>query len=109
MPVNGSVIAAIDRRSRSADVVALSETLLASVSASDFLHLVTDQASAADAQLKHLADWVRDLTDRLFELSTLGVQNRVDAELLRLAKNAGVATMLHGSNLRLDIPILPVR
>jgi CRP-like cAMP-binding protein len=30
------------------------------------------------------------LSDRLFELSTLGVQNRVHAEILRLAREAGV-------------------
>ena len=33
---------------------------------------------------------MRDLTDRVFDFSTLGVQNRVHAELLRLAKEAGV-------------------
>jgi CRP/FNR family cyclic AMP-dependent transcriptional regulator len=83
-------LAAIDRRLRSADVVARAETLLASICATEFIQLIAENPGVADAQVKHLVDWVRDLTDRLFDLSTLGVQNRVDAELLRLAKEAGV-------------------
>jgi CRP/FNR family cyclic AMP-dependent transcriptional regulator len=83
-------LAAIDRRVRSADVVALSETLVASLRRDDFLRLIAENLSAADAQMKHLVGWVRALTDRLFDLSTLGVQHRVQAELLRLANDAGV-------------------
>ena len=40
--------------------------------------------------LLRLVDCVRELTDRIFDFSTLGVQNRVHAELLRLARQAGV-------------------
>ena len=83
-------LAAIDRRLRSADVVARSEALLASISAAYFKRLLSEEKSASVAQIAHLIDWVRDLSDRLFDLSTLGVQNRVDAALLRLAKASGV-------------------
>ena len=47
---------------------------------------------------------VRDLTERVFEFSTLGVQNRVHAELLRLAKQAGSRETGAGSILRRSIP-----
>jgi len=91
-------LAAIDHRVRSADVVARAETLLASIRATEFIRLIAENPAVSDAQMKHLIDWVRDLTDRLFDLSTLGVQNRVDAELLRLAKEAGVV----GNMARID-------
>jgi CRP/FNR family cyclic AMP-dependent transcriptional regulator len=83
-------LSAIDRRLRSADVVAWCDSLLASISAKDFRRLLAEEKSASDAQLAHLVGWVRDLSARLFDLSTLGVQNRVDAEILRLAQEAGV-------------------
>jgi len=41
---------------------------------------------------------VRRLSDRVFDLSTLGVQNRIHAELLRLARQAGVT----GNAARID-------
>ena len=40
--------------------------------------------------MHRLVTSVRELTERVFDLSTLGVQNRVHAELLRLARQAGV-------------------
>jgi CRP/FNR family transcriptional regulator, cyclic AMP receptor protein len=43
-----------------------------------------------DRLVLRLAASVRELTERVFEFSTLGVQNRVHAELLRLARHAGV-------------------
>ena len=56
----------------------------------DFIDLVLQSPQVARGLLEHLVQRVRELTDRVFELSTLGVQNRIDAELLRLAKIAGV-------------------
>ena len=37
--------------------------------------------------MRHLTEQVRNLTERVFEFSTLAVRNRVQAELLRLAGN----------------------
>ncbi len=37
--------------------------------------------------LKRLSKQVRDLTERVFEFSTLAVKNRIHAELLRLARD----------------------
>ena len=83
-------LAAIDGRSRSADVDALEETLLASMRPAVFRALLHRHPVVCDRLLDRLATLVRDLTDRVFDFSTLGVQNRVHAELLRLARHAGI-------------------
>ena len=82
-------IAAIDRRPRSASVEALEPCTVASLSAESFERLILDEPSVAFATLQHLAANVRRLSERVFEFSTLFVQNRVHAELLRLAGEAG--------------------
>ena len=83
-------LAAIDGRSRSADVDALEDTLLASMSPTLFRRLLHEHPIICDRVLDRLVSLVRDLTERVFDFSTLGVQNRVHAELLRLAKQAGI-------------------
>lgn len=83
-------LAAIDGRPRSLDLVAQSESMLARLSAGDFTQLLNSVAPVSEALISHLVERVRDLTDRLFDLSTLGVQIRVDAELLHLARESGV-------------------
>jgi CRP-like cAMP-binding protein len=83
--------AAIDGHSRSADVVALEETLLAALTPGMFLELLREHPVVNECMLRRLARSVRELTDRVYDLTTLGVQNRVHAELLRLAKAAGVS------------------
>jgi CRP-like cAMP-binding protein len=82
--------AAIDGLSRSADVVATADTLVASMSPALFRQLLRDHAAVCDRMMRRLVNSVRELTERVFEFSTLGVQNRVHAELLRLARQAGV-------------------
>jgi CRP-like cAMP-binding protein len=83
-------LAAIDRRARSADVEALEETVVASMSPAVFRQLLHDHPSVCDCVLDRLVGLVRNLTERVFEFSTLGVQNRVQSELLRLAREAGI-------------------
>jgi CRP/FNR family cyclic AMP-dependent transcriptional regulator len=82
--------AAIDGLSRSADIVALQDTLLASMSPTVFRRLLHEHPAVCDRMLQRLVALVRELTERVFDFSTLGVQNRVHAELLRLARQAGV-------------------
>jgi len=82
--------AAIDGLSRSADVVAVEETLVAAMEPRSFRQLLHDHPVVCDRMLRRLVGCVRELTDRVFDFSTLGVQNRVHAEVLRLAKLAGV-------------------
>ena len=83
-------LAAIDGLSRSADVVAMQDSLVASMSPTAFRGLLRENAAVSERILLRLVGLVRELTDRLFELSTLGVQNRLHGELLRLARQAGV-------------------
>ena len=82
--------AAIDGLSRSADVIALEDSLVASMEPAAFDKLLHTHRSVCDLTLRRLVTSVRELTDRVFEFSTLGVQNRVHAEVLRLARDAGV-------------------
>ena len=82
--------AAIDGLSRSADVVAIDDTLVASMSPAVFMRMVHEHVEVCDRVLRRLVNSVRELTERVYDFSTLGVQNRVHAELLRLARQAGV-------------------
>lgn len=84
-------LAAIDGRARSADVIALEDSLLAIMSQGTFRDLLSKHEALRERMLRGLVAFVREMTDRVFELSTLGVRNRVHAELLRLARRAGVA------------------
>lgn len=79
--------AAIDSQPRSANVVALQESLIASMSANTFWDVLREQPEVAAATLKRLTAQVRSLTERVFEFSTLAVRNRIHAELLRLARD----------------------
>jgi CRP-like cAMP-binding protein len=79
-------LAAIDGRPRSATVVALSDSLLASVSPDTFINLLHDHPEMAIEVLRELAQFVRISTDRIMELSTLGAHNRVHSEILREAR-----------------------
>jgi CRP/FNR family cyclic AMP-dependent transcriptional regulator len=82
-------IAAIDRRGRSASVEGLEPSTIASLTASQFESLLLREPVIAVAALRHLAAEVRRLSERVLEFSTLAVQNRIHAELLRLAAEAG--------------------
>jgi CRP/FNR family transcriptional regulator, cyclic AMP receptor protein len=82
-------IAAIDGKPRSADVIALDSVLVASMSSKDFHEMIALDALVRERVLQRLANLVRLLSDRVIELSTLGVQNRIHAELLRLARESG--------------------
>lgn len=83
-------LAAIDGHPRSASVMALVETQVAVLPADVFLRVVTSHEGMMLMLLKRLASMVRTSTDRIIDLSTLGANNRVHAELLRQARAAGV-------------------
>jgi CRP/FNR family cyclic AMP-dependent transcriptional regulator len=83
-------IAAIDGGPRSADVVTLEPSVVASLDRSAFMTLLRDEPLVAERVMQRLASLVRQLSERVIDLSTLGVQNRLHAELLRLARAAGV-------------------
>lgn len=91
-------LAAIDGQPRSADVLALDSVLVASLTPDAFRQLLADEALVRERVLQRLAGLVRLLSERVIELSTLGVQNRIHAELLRLARASGST----GKQARLD-------
>jgi|SRR5215471_14966034 len=76
---------AIDRGPRSASVEARTNCLIASMSGSTFRELVATEPGLAQALLPVLVRTIRGLNTRVFEFSTLAVNNRIQAELLRLA------------------------
>ncbi len=78
--------AAIDGQPRAASVVALTDSLIASMSADVFWEVLMKYPEASASALKHLTTQFRAATERLFEFSTLVVKDRIHAELLRLAR-----------------------
>ncbi len=82
-------LAAIDGQPRSADVLALDSVLVASLTPEAFRELIAAETLVRERVLQRLAGLVRLLSERVIELSTLGVQNRIHAELLRLARASG--------------------
>lgn len=83
-------IAALDGGPRSADVVTLEPCVVASLDRAAFLALLREEPLVAERVMQRLAALVRQLSERVIDLSTLGVQNRLHAELLRLAREAGI-------------------
>lgn len=79
-------LSAIDGAPRSAGIMALEETTVATLSRAIFLDMVTGTPPVALAMLCHLAGTLRAATGRIFDLSTVGAHNRIHAELLQLAE-----------------------
>lgn len=83
-------VAALDDKPRTADVIALEAALIASMSPAAFRGLLAEEPLLGGRLMARLASMVRALSERVIDLSTLGVQNRIHAEILRLAREAGV-------------------
>ncbi len=83
-------LAAIDGQPRSATVVATAPTLTASLQALAFREVLATHPAIALALLTRLAKVIRQSTGRIMDLSSLGANNRIYAELLREARTAGV-------------------
>jgi CRP/FNR family transcriptional regulator, cyclic AMP receptor protein len=94
-------IAAIDRGARSAGIEAIEPCTVASLTASQFENLLLREPAVAVATLRHITAEVRRLSERVLEFSTLVVQNRIHAELLRLAADSGPQ---HGQALLPQLP-----
>ncbi len=80
-------LAAIDGAPRSASVMALTDCLVASLPQDHFLSLLEKHPKIAFKVMNFLTRMVRTATDRIMDLSTLAANNRVHADLLRLARN----------------------
>lgn len=77
-------LSALDERPRSATIVAIGDTLLASIPGEVFRDAVCQTPEAALWMVRRLATQARDLTDKVFELTVLRVAGRLHCELLRL-------------------------
>jgi CRP-like cAMP-binding protein len=80
-------LAALDGQPRSASVIGLTNCFLAILPQERFLDLLKDHSSIALKVMRTLAHIIRISTDRIMDLSTVGANNRVHADVLRLAKN----------------------
>jgi CRP-like cAMP-binding protein len=69
--------------------VALTSGLLASLAPADFRALLREEWTVNERVLLRLTDLARGLIDRVVDLSTLSVQQRLCLELLRLARAGG--------------------
>lgn len=78
-------LAALDGEPRSANVVTVAPTEAATMSPSAFQEVMSAYPSVASKLMQRLAQVIRVSTDRIMDLSTLGANNRVYAEILRLA------------------------
>ena len=79
---------AIDARPRSATIVALTDCETAVLGQPEFLTLIQEHPAVAMRFINELVQQVRNLSDRVFEFSTLAVNNRIHAELVRMASDA---------------------
>lgn len=80
-------LAAIDGEPRSADVIAIENSTLLVIPGAAFTALIGTEPVLSLWLARYLAQQVRYLTNRIYELSTMGVGPRLQAELLRLAGN----------------------
>jgi CRP/FNR family transcriptional regulator, cyclic AMP receptor protein len=79
-------VSAIDAQPRSLSVVAQSEMLVAMMPAPVLRELMREHEQCALAIMLRMTRLIRCLSERIVEFSTLGVQDRIRAELLRLAR-----------------------
>lgn len=79
-------LAAIDGGPRTTYVVALTDALVCCMDSQQFWNTLKTYPSVVEHTLNRLTGLVRMHCERIFEYSTLGVKNRIHAELLRLAR-----------------------
>lgn len=79
-------LAAIDGEGRSANVITSEASAIISLSPTHFLAVLDQYPEVSSYVMCRLAKLVRLLSERVVEMSTLGVNNRIHAELLRLAR-----------------------
>ena len=78
-------LAAIDDGPRSANVIAQTQATVAVLGPTAFAEFLHDHPAAALRVMKRLTYMVRQASERIMDLSTLGANNRIHAELLRQA------------------------
>jgi CRP-like cAMP-binding protein len=79
-------LSAIDGQTRSASILAITDTIIAKMSSSTFLEVVTTHPDLSLQLLKLITGQLRSLANRIKEFTTLTVSNRLYMELLRLSR-----------------------
>ncbi len=79
-------LAAIDDQPRSAGILAITDAVIGRMPARRFFEAIYRHPSVCNIVLRRLAAEVRKLANQVNEFSTLSVNERLYAELLRLAK-----------------------
>lgn len=92
--------AAIDGEPRSANIVSLNDSLVASLSPDGLWDVLMTYPEVAGEMMKLLTQQIRVLSERVFEFSALAVKNRIHAELLRIARDC-----LEGENRAVISPV----
>ena len=82
-------LSAIDGEARSASVVALEDSTIASLSRDRFWRLLRESPEVSGNVLRNLTALVRDLSARIVDTTVLTVPQRVRAEIVRLARATG--------------------
>jgi CRP-like cAMP-binding protein len=101
-------LAALDGHPRCATVLALEDTLLVCIAPDALRSLLQHHWPVCERLLHGLAAALRDLTERVYALSALSVQQRLIAELLRLAQVAQTTDRdAQGADLRLALAPTP--
>ncbi|MCP5152159.1 MAG: Crp/Fnr family transcriptional regulator [Ectothiorhodospiraceae bacterium] len=85
-------MAAIDGQPRSAGITAIDDCTVAQLSARDFRELLHATPAIADACLVRLSDLVRALCSKVYESHAFKVEQRLFAELVRLAETSPAAS-----------------
>lgn len=80
------IFAAIDGQPRSTNVVALEDSRIARISAAHFNEVLETHPGVARAFLRYLVDRIRALSSKMTDVTTRNAEQRLIAELLRLAK-----------------------
>jgi CRP-like cAMP-binding protein len=81
-------IAAIDGGPRSASIEARTRCVVAAMPAAAFEEVLRTESAVTQALLRRMAGRIRVLTTRIYEFSALAVNNRIQAEIVRLATPA---------------------
>lgn len=82
---------AIDGLHRSATVETVTPCLVATMRNQAFVAILSTEPTVAFALLTSAVSQIRSLTERVYEYSTMAVKNRIQAELLRLARREAVS------------------
>jgi CRP/FNR family cyclic AMP-dependent transcriptional regulator len=79
-------LSAVDGEPRSASAVAIGSVMVASMPPAAFQELLQRRPEVGFAVMKRLARIIRNADERIMDLATLGAVQRVQVELLRMAK-----------------------